>query len=81
MMAVMIAMALMNLYQNIVINLYVSVLSVIIIFNGVIALGIPSSMEDVILGSFSAYYHDDYRKCVALGGTVEKAKCKAGTCR
>lgn len=42
----------MNLYQNIVINLYVSVLSVIIIFNGVIALGIPSSMEDVILGSF-----------------------------
>lgn len=52
MMAVMIAMALMNLYQNIVINLYVSMLSVIIIFNGVIALGIPSSMEDVILGSF-----------------------------
>lgn len=52
MMAVMIAMTLLNVYNVIVINLFVSVLSVIIIFNGVIACGIPSNMEKVILGTF-----------------------------
>lgn len=52
MMAVMIAMTLANLYSNYVVDLFISVISVIIIFNGVIALGIPSNLEQVILGGF-----------------------------
>jgi ribose transport system permease protein len=52
MMAVIIALALTALYRNIVVNIIVGVVSVVILFNGVIALGFPASMQDILLGVF-----------------------------
>lgn len=52
MMGVMIAMELINLYDNFALNILVGEICISIIFNGLIALGLPATMQDVVLGVF-----------------------------
>lgn len=52
MMGVMIAMELLKVYDNFALNIVVGEVCISIIFNGLIALGLPATMQDVVLGVF-----------------------------
>lgn len=52
MMGVMIAMELLNIHDNFSLNIVVGEVCISIIFNGLIALGLPATMQDVVLGVF-----------------------------
>ncbi|MFR8317678.1 MAG: ABC transporter permease [Catenibacillus sp.] len=52
MMGVMIGMELLALIDNLALNILIGELCISIIFTGLIALGLPSTMQDVILGLF-----------------------------
>ena len=52
MMGVMIAMELLKLYDNFALNIVAGEVCISIIFNGLIALGLPATMQDVVLGVF-----------------------------
>lgn len=52
MMGVMIGMELLTLIDNLALNIVIGELCISIIFNGLIALGLPATMQDVVLGLF-----------------------------
>ncbi len=52
MMGVMIGMELLALIDNLALNIIIGELCISIIFNGLIALGLPATMQDVVLGLF-----------------------------
>lgn len=52
MMGVMIGIELCQLYDNMALNVIVGELCISIIFNGLVALGFQSIMQDVFLGAF-----------------------------
>lgn len=52
MMGVMIAMELLKICDNFALNIVVGEVCISIIFNGLIALGLPATMQDVVLGLF-----------------------------
>lgn len=52
MMGVMIGMELLVLIDNLALNIIIGEVCISIIFNGLIALGLPSTMQDVVLGLF-----------------------------
>jgi ribose transport system permease protein len=52
MMGVMIGLELKNIYDNMAVNIFVGTLSMSIIFNGLIAAGLPSTIQDFVLGLF-----------------------------
>lgn len=52
MMGVMIGMELLPIIDNLALNIILGELCLSIIFNGLIALGLPSTMQDVVLGAF-----------------------------
>lgn len=52
MMGVMIAQELLKLYDNFALNILAGEVCISIIFNGLIALGLPATMQDVVLGVF-----------------------------
>lgn len=52
MMGVMIGMELLSLIDNLALNIMIGELCISMIFTGLIALGLPSTMQDVVLGIF-----------------------------
>ncbi|GHU62596.1 monosaccharide-transporting ATPase [Clostridia bacterium] len=52
MMGVMIGMELRNIYDNLAVNIFIGIFSISIIFNGLIAMGFPSEIQDFALGFF-----------------------------
>lgn len=52
MMGVMIGMELLPIIDNLALNIILGELCLSIIFNGLIAIGLPSTMQDVVLGAF-----------------------------
>ena len=52
MMGVMIAMELLSLYDNFALDILIGEVCISIIFNGLIALGLPATMQNVVLGIF-----------------------------
>ena len=52
MMGVMLGLSFKSFFDNMVINIFIGELSIAMIFTGLIAMGVPSTMQNVVLGLF-----------------------------
>ncbi len=52
MMGVMLGLSFKSFFDNMVVNIFVGELSIAMIFTGLIAMGVPSAMQNVVLGFF-----------------------------